>query len=320
MAESGSVSKSHFEADEIGVRRHDVQARHGRRQRRIEQASRARSARRRSSWRAPSSGDAEPGRGVALRIEIDDQHPLADRGERRAEIDGRRRLADAALLIGDRQNPGLAGSDRRCSSRINPPSWRSNARITTIRPSASVRLGCSSPSNIPALAAPLRFPLRASRPLRNNPIVLAGKAGRRQLEKPRQRSQRTRRDHVDCAKLSLSRGFFDSLAQDVHSDPGLAARPRAGRRPCACRFRRGSSVAPPRSASRIASTSPGKPAPEPRSSQRLASGGASARSWAESAKWRCQTSSSVLGATRLIVFCHCLQQGRVSLEPVERFT
>ena len=48
--------------------------------------------------------DAEPGAGIALRIEIDDQHALADGGERRAEIDGRGRLADAALLVGERED------------------------------------------------------------------------------------------------------------------------------------------------------------------------------------------------------------------------
>ena len=48
--------------------------------------------------------DAEPGRGVALGIEIDDQHPLADRGERGAEIDGGGRLADAALLVRHGEN------------------------------------------------------------------------------------------------------------------------------------------------------------------------------------------------------------------------
>ncbi len=49
--------------------------------------------------------DAEPGRGVALRIEVDDEHALADGGERGAEIDRGRGLADAALLVGDRQHP-----------------------------------------------------------------------------------------------------------------------------------------------------------------------------------------------------------------------
>ena len=48
--------------------------------------------------------DAEAGRGVALRVEIDDQHVLADGGERRAEIDRGRGLADAALLVGEREH------------------------------------------------------------------------------------------------------------------------------------------------------------------------------------------------------------------------
>ena len=48
--------------------------------------------------------DAETGRGVALRIEIDDQDALANRGECRAQVDRRRGLADAALLVGQRQD------------------------------------------------------------------------------------------------------------------------------------------------------------------------------------------------------------------------
>ena len=48
--------------------------------------------------------DAEPGRGVALGIEIEDQHALADRGERRSKIDGGGRLADAALLVRQGEN------------------------------------------------------------------------------------------------------------------------------------------------------------------------------------------------------------------------
>ena len=58
---------------------------------------------------AVAAVDAEPGRGVALRIEIDDQHALADRGERRAEIDRRRGLADAALLVGDGEHARRLG-------------------------------------------------------------------------------------------------------------------------------------------------------------------------------------------------------------------
>jgi hypothetical protein len=47
--------------------------------------------------------DAAAGRRVALRIEIDQQHALTDLGETGREIDSRRRLADAALLVGYRE-------------------------------------------------------------------------------------------------------------------------------------------------------------------------------------------------------------------------
>uniref|UniRef100_A0A183BUV4 LigA n=1 Tax=Globodera pallida TaxID=36090 RepID=A0A183BUV4_GLOPA len=46
-------------------------------------------------------GDAEAGRGIALRIEIDQQDALAGRGERGADIDRRGGLTHPALLIGD---------------------------------------------------------------------------------------------------------------------------------------------------------------------------------------------------------------------------
>ena len=48
--------------------------------------------------------DAEPGRRVALGIEIQDQHALADRGQRGAEVDGGGGLADAALLVRHGEN------------------------------------------------------------------------------------------------------------------------------------------------------------------------------------------------------------------------
>ena len=62
---------------------------------------------------AVAAVDAEAGRGVALRIEIDDQHALADRGERGAEIDRGGGLADAALLVGERQHARMAGGGVR---------------------------------------------------------------------------------------------------------------------------------------------------------------------------------------------------------------
>ena len=60
--------------------------------------------------------DAEAGRGVALRIEVDDQDPLADRRQRGAEIDRGGRLADPALLIGEREDARASSADGRFST------------------------------------------------------------------------------------------------------------------------------------------------------------------------------------------------------------
>jgi len=48
--------------------------------------------------------DAESGRGVALRVEVDDEDGLAHGGKRRSQIDRRGGLAHAALLIGHDQH------------------------------------------------------------------------------------------------------------------------------------------------------------------------------------------------------------------------
>ncbi|MEI9903198.1 MAG: hypothetical protein WDN06_03900 [Asticcacaulis sp.] len=40
-----------------------------------------------------------------MRIQVDQQHFLSDGSQRRAQIDCRRGLADAALLIGNGQHP-----------------------------------------------------------------------------------------------------------------------------------------------------------------------------------------------------------------------
>ena len=50
--------------------------------------------------------DAEAGRRIALWVEIDDQHTLADCRERGAEVDGGRRLA---TLVGEGEHSGIAG-------------------------------------------------------------------------------------------------------------------------------------------------------------------------------------------------------------------
>jgi hypothetical protein len=49
---------------------------------------------------AAGAVDSKARGGIALRIEIDDEHFFSDRGERGSEIDGGRGLADPAFLIG----------------------------------------------------------------------------------------------------------------------------------------------------------------------------------------------------------------------------
>jgi hypothetical protein len=53
---------------------------------------------------------AEPGRRIALRIGVNDEHALSEHRKRRAEIDGRRALADAAFLIYQRDDPAQGSS------------------------------------------------------------------------------------------------------------------------------------------------------------------------------------------------------------------
>ena len=49
-------------------------------------------------------GNAKTGRSVALGIEVEHHHALADSRQRRAEIDGGRGFANATLLIGNRND------------------------------------------------------------------------------------------------------------------------------------------------------------------------------------------------------------------------
>src|SRR5205823_5426839 len=57
---------------------------------------------------ATNARDAEPRRRISLRIEVEDEHPSIARGKRRSEIDRRRRLAHATLLVRDSDDSHLA--------------------------------------------------------------------------------------------------------------------------------------------------------------------------------------------------------------------
>ena len=48
--------------------------------------------------------DANPGRGVGLGIDVDQEHLAAHLGERCAHTDSRGGLSDAPLLVGDRED------------------------------------------------------------------------------------------------------------------------------------------------------------------------------------------------------------------------
>ena len=97
---------------------------------------------------ARAAVDAEPGRGVALGIEIDDEDPLADGRQRRSEVDGCRRLADAALLVRHRENarprPG-SGSRTRGSVSVSAIGFRPQLwRMRRILAFGSTALGSGS--------------------------------------------------------------------------------------------------------------------------------------------------------------------------------
>ena len=95
--------------------------------------------------------DAETGRGVALRIEIDDQDALANRSECGPKIDRCGGLADAPLLVGERQDARMARRLERLIPLINLVHHShtkipfalaespSAARLTRVRRSSPVR-------------------------------------------------------------------------------------------------------------------------------------------------------------------------------------
>jgi hypothetical protein len=60
-----------------------------------------------------SDVDPETGAGVALRVEVHHEHPVARLGEARAQVHGRRGLPDATLLVGHGEHPGERPHERR---------------------------------------------------------------------------------------------------------------------------------------------------------------------------------------------------------------
>ena len=88
-------------AGELGLRGHEMEVPEARRLREL----RERRAVEQVVARRPVRALAEPRGCVRLRVEVDDERPLAGLGEAGGEIDRRRRLADAALLVRKRVDP-----------------------------------------------------------------------------------------------------------------------------------------------------------------------------------------------------------------------
>jgi hypothetical protein len=87
---------------ELRLRGHQIEVREGARPRQLAE----RDAVEQVEGRVPVGTATEARRRVRLRVEVDEQAPFARLGEARGEVDGGRRLADAALLIRNRDDPG----------------------------------------------------------------------------------------------------------------------------------------------------------------------------------------------------------------------
>ena len=160
-----------------------------------------------------------------------------------------------------------------------------------MRPSVLVWLGTNCASIFQYLEAPVNSP-STSCPLGNRPCAPVCQQRLRQLEQ-------TRLAEPAPARVTTSgrspKFFTKSSIRTAWTVAGHAEgdrRLRAGRR-LFCRCSRPDGLSRPgRSASAQAITRPGKPAPEPRSTQHFASG-ASGRSCSESAMCRVQTDGMV---------------------------
>src|SRR5205807_2175828 len=143
-------------ASEVGLRRDEIEVREPGRPRQTLERRSVQEVVARASVRAL----AEPGGRVRLRVEVDDERPLARLGEAGGEVDRGRRLPDAALLVrervdrprhaskaiqargrflatpGRRGKPGGVGPSLRRTSRPGGPSTRRAASRSATRETA----------------------------------------------------------------------------------------------------------------------------------------------------------------------------------------
>ena len=95
----------------------------------------------------------EPRAGVALRVEVDDEHPVAEVGQAGAEVHRGRGLAHAALLVGDGHDPGQG---RRKRPSEVAASLRRGCRGSPSTSAASGAAPASSAGSAPPAACETR--------------------------------------------------------------------------------------------------------------------------------------------------------------------
>src|SRR3984893_11661417 len=263
---------------------------------------------------AVAAVDTKTGGRVALRIEIDDQHILADGGQCRAEIDRGRGLADAALLVGQRQDARMVDraldlilltnlinyGHARVPCAVADGLRRSIWSSSTIQPCPPVRLECNCGLIFQYLVASVNS-ASTSWPLRNSafaPLFTSGSAKR-----------------ISWCNGATARAVTQSIWPAILSTlspisaqctiPGDVEMRSASRRKAAFLALRSTrwTIAPDVSANAQASTTPGTPPPLPRSTQTFADG-ASVNNASKSAIGRVQKLGGVDGATRLVFPCH----------------
>ena len=170
----------------------------------------------------PFARIAESRGGVRLRVEIDDERPLAGLGQAGGEIDGGRGLADPALLVRDCVDP--SGHPNILSSPADGPAPTSgerplarDARRGAGSPAASARPfgrrpapGCSSGAPPPSCAA-TRATAAASAvgPTSRIAAPPGATSGRHHSSSDRRRRERLRDRHPELVDLLLLRAAAD---------------------------------------------------------------------------------------------------------------
>src|SRR5260370_38736318 len=232
---------------------------------------------------AVAAVDTKTGGSVALRIEMDDQHILADRGQCRAEIDRGRGLADAALLVGQRQDARMVRrafdlillinlinyGHARVPCAVADGLCRSMRSSSQSQPCPLVWLECSCGLIFQYLVASVNS-ASTSWPLRNRafaPLLTNGSA------KPISWCNEATARAVTQSTLPAILSTLSSISAKC-TIPGDAVTRSASRRKAAFLALRSTrwTVAPDVSASAQASTTPGNPPPLPRSTQILPDG------------------------------------------------